>query len=496
MKIARGQLTAILIAVMALYVGAEASQVIDNFEYADDDALQAVWQVRDDTSANTAINLTTDPCYVHDGSKALNYQYMCGDPPYWTEIFRIFDANQDWSAYNRFSMWVKGGPQRYIEDRWYQNGLEDIYLVLYTTKPGFTLPITHDELSLLGKVWFWRGTDEPNWTLWQADISWGFLDLSNVRAIGFGMQPNMYDFEGYWSSCYFDGFEVTHSDVDPSIINNFEQYADTNALRADVNTGTAPGAVPVTISLEVNDANVHSGSKAIMMDYNNTFVENGGWSRIVLPLPNAPQDWYDHPITDVRPYPITGQQYQTLSVWFKVGLANGYLEADLKDLNGYIKFTADYDGNNVVPAGGWTRWDITLPHEPNQDDPNATNTLASVELLMKGGAYGHGIVYFDDIFVERCTSILSQTATAGQPFTMDPWAGDINYQNRGDCKVNFTDYAALAAQWLNPCSDAGGNKWCKQTDLNEDYKVDYSDLAIMAHNWLYCGLYHEADCGF
>ena len=36
MKNARGQLTAILIAVMTLYVGAEASQVIDNFEYAND----------------------------------------------------------------------------------------------------------------------------------------------------------------------------------------------------------------------------------------------------------------------------------------------------------------------------------------------------------------------------------------------------------------------------------------------------------------------------
>jgi hypothetical protein len=494
MKIARGQLIAILIAVMALYVGAEASQVIDNFEYANDSALQAVWQVRTDTSDITAINLTTDPCYVHGGSKALNYQYDCGDPPYWTEIYRIFDTNQDWSAYNRFNMWIKGGPPN--AEFGYQNGLEDIYLVLYTTKPNFTTPLDHSGLSLLGKVWFWRGTDEPNWTLWQADISWGFLDLSKVRAVGFGMQPNMYDFEGNFSRCYFDDFAVTHSDVDQSIISDFEQYADSNAMIADIATATAPGAVPVTISLEVNDANVHSGSKAIKMDYNNTFVSDGGWSRIALPLPGAPQDWYDHPMSTTLPALVTGQQYSKLTVWFMVGLANGYLEADLKDLNGYIKFTADYDGNNVVPAGGWTRWDIALPHEPNQNDPNATNTLASVELVMKGGTYGHGIVYFDDIFVERCTSILSQTTTAGAPFTMDPWAGDINYQNGGDCKVNFTDYAALAAQWMNTCGTSGGHKYCNQTDLNQDGKVDYSDLAIMADNWLHCGLYHEADCGY
>ena len=496
MKIARGQLTAILIAVMALYVGAEASQVIDNFEYANNAALQAVWKVRDLTSAITDINLTADPCYVHDGSKALNYGYMCGNAPYWTEVFRIYNTNQDWSAYNRFNMWVKGGPLRLIEGEWFQNGLEDIYLALYTTKPGVTDPCDHSGLSLLGKVWFWRGTNKLNWTQWQADISWGFLDLSKVRAIGFGMQPNMYDFEDTWSHCYFDGFEVTHSDVDPSIINDFEQYADTSALRADVNTGTAPDAVPVTISLEVNGANVHDGSKAIKMDYDNTIVENGGWSRIVLPLPDAPQDWYDHPICATLPYPVTGQQYKTWTVWFKVELANGYMQAVLKDLNGYTKFTASYDGNNVVPAGGWTRWDITLPHDPCQADPNLTNTLATVEFVMKGGTYGHGIVYFDDIFVERCTSILSQTATAGEPFTFDPWSGDINFQNRGDCKVTFTDYASLAAQWLKTCSDAGGHKYCDQTDLNEDKKVNYSDLAIMANNWLYCGLYHEADCGF
>ena len=492
MKNARGQLTAILIAVMTLYVGAEASQVIDNFEYANDSELQAVWQVRDETSAITAINLTTDPCYVHDGSKALNYQYMCGDTPYWTEIYRIFDTNQDWSAYNRFNMWLKGGPPN--DEYGYQNGLEDIYLVLYTTKPNFTLPLDHSQLSLLGKVWFWRGTDEPNWTLWQADISWGFLDLSKVRAIGLGMQPNMYDFADNWSRCYFDGFEVTHSDVDPSIINNFEQYADTNALQADIATGVASDApVPVAISLEVNDANVHSGSKAIKMDYDNTFVTDGGWSRIALPLPNAPQDWYDHPICDTLPYPVTGQQYQTLSIWFKVGLANGYMEADLKDLNGYIKFTADYDGNNVVPAGDWTRWDITLPHAPTQDDPNATNTLATVELVMKGGNYGQGIVYFDDIYVERCTSILSQTATAGQPFTFDPWAGDVF---GGDCKVTFNDFSDLAAHWMKTCGSSGGHKYCDQTDLNQDGVVDYTDLAIMADNWLHCGLYHETDCGY
>ena len=35
----------ILIAVMNIYVGAEASQVIDNFEYASDANLQAVWQI-------------------------------------------------------------------------------------------------------------------------------------------------------------------------------------------------------------------------------------------------------------------------------------------------------------------------------------------------------------------------------------------------------------------------------------------------------------------
>jgi hypothetical protein len=489
MKIARSQLTAMLIAVMTLYVGAEASQVIDNFEYADDGALQAVWQVRDLTSEITSVNLISDPCYVHDGSKGLDYGYMCGNLPYWTEAYRIFDANQDWSAYNRFNMWVKGrAPCEICFD-----GLEDIYLCLYTTKPNYTLPLDHSQLSLIGKVWFWRGTKKVDWTQWQADISWGFLDKSKVRAIGFGMQPNYYGWDGEWSHCYFDDFEVTHSDVDPSIISDFEQYADTNALRADVNTGTAPDACAVTVSLEVNSVNVHYGSKAIKMDYDNNFVPNGGWSRIMLPLPDAPQDWYDHPIGT---HNVTGQQYQTMTVWFKVELANGYIEAVLKDLNGYTKFTAQYDGNNPVPAGDWTRWDITLPHEPNQDDPNATNTLARVDLVMKGGTYGHGIVYFDDVYVDRCTSILSQIATVGQPFTFDPWAGDINYQNKGDCKVNLTDFVSIGAHWLNTCGTSGGHKYCDQTDLNQDGTVDYYDLAIMAHNWLYCGFYHQADCGW
>jgi len=66
-----------------------------------------------------------------------------------------------------------------------------------------------------------------------------------------------------------------------------------------------------------------------------------------------------------------------------------------------------------------------------------------------------------------------------------PEYGDINH----DCQVNMLDFAFMAVDWSNDCSDpnylSDPNNRCQYgTDINGDGPVDINDLWLMAENWL------------
>lgn len=51
-----------------------------------------------------------------------------------------------------------------------------------------------------------------------------------------------------------------------------------------------------------------------------------------------------------------------------------------------------------------------------------------------------------------------------------------------DCKIDFADLAVLALYWLETgCSDPD---WCAGTDLNTDGSVDHDDLTLFVDYWL------------
>jgi len=53
----------------------------------------------------------------------------------------------------------------------------------------------------------------------------------------------------------------------------------------------------------------------------------------------------------------------------------------------------------------------------------------------------------------------------------------------GDCKVDPSDLAFLAAHWLNEPCDSIGN-WCNSCDINQSGRVDLGDFADLAQHWL------------
>jgi hypothetical protein len=87
---------------------------------------------------------------------------------------------------------------------------------------------------------------------------------------------------------------------------------------------------------------------------------------------------------------------------------------------------------------------------------------------------GPDLTYLDDV-------ILNGAAPACGDAAHPHPVADITH----DCRVNWLDAAAFAAQWARTdCTP--GNNHCDGADLDVDGGVDLSDLMVMAAEWLKC----------
>jgi len=59
------------------------------------------------------------------------------------------------------------------------------------------------------------------------------------------------------------------------------------------------------------------------------------------------------------------------------------------------------------------------------------------------------------------------------------------YDFNHDSQVNFFDLAELANNWRELCSQPG---WCGGMDLSNSGRVNFSDMAIFAQEWLLAGI--------
>ncbi len=207
------------------------------------------------------------------------------------------------------------------------------------------------------------------------------------------------------------------------VLDDFESYAD-NAALLDFGTnngsggGWSPGDSTADLSLSV--AEVHSGSKAMRYDYNNSaspyFAKAMQW--LV---------WSSGSGVDFRPYDV-------LSISFKCTDASGYLQATLVDGWGINQAAIQYNAAAVLPEGDWVEWQIDLTAIPD----SAKWMVGRVDLFMldTSGTYGNsGTVYFDDIMLVDSSSLTQ--CDGFQP-------GDIT----DDCEVNLEDLSEMALNWL------------------------------------------------
>jgi hypothetical protein len=188
------------------------------------------------------------------------------------------------------------------------------------------------------------------------------------------------------------------------VIDNYESYADTQALRSAYSDTTAN----VTLTLETGT--VRSGSKSMKFAFN-----------------NGASPWYSiarHPVPD-----MDWNEYSHLSVWYNVQSNGGdLLKIKIVNKGGGELYTKDF---GYVAAGqGWQEAAIDLHANLT---PEQLRQVGRVDLMMLAGTYASGVVYFDDITLSNenslCTELLS---------------GDI----LPDCLVNLGDLAILGENWL------------------------------------------------
>jgi hypothetical protein len=168
---------------------------------------------------------------------------------------------------------------------------------------------------------------------------------------------------------------------------------------------------------------------------------------------------------------------EILSLWFYGDPRNEANDTEqmyvgLEDSSGAGSYAevryGDYgEDMNDIKKRRWQQWDIAL-----QDFANGGVDLSNVSKIYIGFGDrdnpvpgGSGIVFFDDIHLYETICIPSHRSTAFA-------AADLS----GDCIVDFSDLQIIAFQWLNIGTAAG--------DLNEDKKVDFKDYALLADRWL------------
>jgi hypothetical protein len=114
---------------------------------------------------------------------------------------------------------------------------------------------------------------------------------------------------------------------------------------------------------------------------------------------------------------------------------------------GYDYTTVKYDSN------GNQKW-VVLDDTYGDDD-----CATAIELDTQGNVYvtGEGSNYATIKYTQRL-------------YCIQPFDGDMD----GDCRVDYTDLALLAQQWLDP--------------------FDFTDYATLAEDWLECNFALEEDC--
>jgi hypothetical protein len=168
-----------------------------------------------------------------------------------------------------------------------------------------------------------------------------------------------------------------------------------------------------------------------------TTIIHGGGQSMPMYYDNTKSPYYSETTrVFATPQDWTRKDVKSLTLWFRGDPAN-YIEPLYVVVEDSVSKTVNHQDPNAVLSFTWQEWSIPLKVFSDA----GVNLKSIKKITLRVGnktssvASGKGLVYFDDIrlYPSRCAPSLLQQAA------------DFN----GDCIINYSDIDILAGQWLN-----------------------------------------------
>jgi hypothetical protein len=211
--------------------------------------------------------------------------------------------------------------------------------------------------------------------------------------------------------CVYKGNLWQFTVANNALVDDFESYADTNAMLLTWSNAGTGG----TLSLATSGG--HDKAKTMKFDYN-----NGG----------AP--YYSEAQDAAVDFDWTIDGVVAIDIWFKGNAGNAAVPmyAALEDSNGHPVAVVTNSDPNIVNATDWQAWRIKLSDFTGVNLSNVKKFYIGFGSRSNPAAGGSGTVYFDDIrlYPSRCLY---------KPLV------DLN----DDCVVDFKDFAIMAKNWMS-----------------------------------------------
>jgi len=411
-----------LLASLAITAGSVWGITLDNFDYANQAALDAAYPISYyDPAGGYTTQIFLSTADKAEGSAALELTLSYPTARIWhtVSVTKTFATPVDLSNAKRFSIWIKGDPN--LENT--GGDAKCIWLTSFFGSNGAEMRyVDWDGSDITTNNWH-----KASWTMANIDMEenpWGHYYLPpNMDAVAsLQLTIEINENEADTTSVYFDDYEYynTSSLVNDVVFDDFEGYATTSALQAA--WSTAPGTAPDTVTVQLSTAQKHAGSNAMNA---NLFI-NDYWMNT---------HFYKEFAT-----PINASDYHFIKFWFKGDATSVPNQTD--EWNAFYIYLSDTAGswinhklNDSINDTTWncyyveladqkydfSSWsDIIGPFVEEYWDPAGSTSTTDVSVINRLG-FTYQLnrasnptapltfsVYFDDItFVQNTSNDLS-----------------------------------------------------------------------------------------
>lgn len=255
----------LVIVSLVITAGSAWGVTIDDFNYADQAALQSAYTTTfTGASGDCSVTLELSTVDKVEGSGAMKVSLSYATSQIWQYVYMTKDLSTsiDLSNAKRFSIWIKGDSNLQKDDP-----TLDAKCVLVSSIYGSTgYPIRYVNWS--GSEFTTSSWHKASWTITDSGVEenpWsgygGKPNLTNIQKLDLAIEINEYSPNS--TILYFDDFECYEASslVNEEIFDDFEGYANDSELQAA--WAALPASAADTITIQLSTAEKQVGAKAM-----------------------------------------------------------------------------------------------------------------------------------------------------------------------------------------------------------------------------------------